>query len=224
MADDILLTQEELDEKAKQWLKDNGVALVVGIALGLGGIFGFNAYKDSKQANAEEASSLYSFVMDQVTTSNTINIDEPVNSLKTDHVGTPYAAKAVLIKAGQLAKTDVPASLVEYQWVIDNAKEVGLRHTAKIRKAKLYVSLSEYDKAKEIASQEPYDNFASHYNEILGDVAVGQAELEMAYGYYQQATEQLLPGDASYASVLQLKMAPLPKPEEEVIDSLVSNT
>ena len=69
--------------------------------------------------------------------------------------------------------------------------------------------------ASDLASQQPYDNFASHYYEILGDVAVKQAQLDQAYEYYQQASEQLLPSDASYASVLGLKMAPLPKPASE---------
>ena len=224
MADDILLTQEEQDEKAKQWLKDNGLALAIGIALGLGGIFGYNAYKASKQENAEAASNLFSTMMEQVSVSDNIDIDASVNSLKTDYASSSYAAKAALIKASQLAKTDIPAALTEYQWVIDNANELGLRHAASIRKAKLHVSLAEYDQAKKIASQESYKSFASHYKEILGDIAVQQGELDKAYDYYQQATEQLSPSDAAYASILSLKMVPLPKPEDETIADITAET
>ena len=42
MADDIFLTPEEQDERARQWLKDNGPALIVGVVLGIGAIFGWD--------------------------------------------------------------------------------------------------------------------------------------------------------------------------------------
>ena len=58
MADDIFLTPEEQDERARQWLKDNGPALIVGVVLGIGAIFGWDYYKKSQLEKAEAASSL----------------------------------------------------------------------------------------------------------------------------------------------------------------------
>ena len=59
MADDILLTPEEQDERARQWLKDNGMALVLGIGLGLGAVFGYQQWQAKLIRDAEAASQLY---------------------------------------------------------------------------------------------------------------------------------------------------------------------
>lgn len=214
MADDIFLSPEEQDEKARQWFKDNGLALFVGLALGLGAIFGYNQYRAKVQSDAETASTLYSEIMTQVSQSDIVDIDASVATLKTDYSKTSYAAKAALVKAARLSVTDLSAAASEYQWVQNNALEVGLQHTARIREAKIYLAQDDLDKATELASRQPYGSFASHYYEILGDVAVKKGELNQAYDLYNQANEALLASDASYSSVLELKMGPLPKPIE----------
>ena len=215
MADDILLTPEEQDEKARKWFKENGLSLAIGIALGLGAIFGYNQYKAKIQVDAENASSLYNSVLQQISDSSIVDISEDIEALKTDYADSPYTVKAVMINAARLADTDMESAIQEYKWAFDNAEELGVQHAARIRQAKLYIATDDLQSASDLASQQPYDNFASHYYEILGDVAVKQAQLDQAYEYYQQASEQLLPSDASYASVLGLKMAPLPKPASE---------
>lgn len=213
MADDILLTPEEQDEKARKWVKENGLALAIGITLGLGAILGYNQYKTNVQANAEQASALYSTILKQMSESDIVDIEDSVATLKQDFPKSAYAAKAALMHAAKLSKTDLPAALSEYQWISDNANEMGVQHTARIRQAKIHLAMNDLEAATSLASQQPYDNFASHYYEILGDIAVKQGELEQAYGHYQQATDNLISSDAAYASVLALKMAPLPKPD-----------
>lgn len=213
MADDILLTPEEQDEKARKWFKENGLSLAIGIALGLAAIFGYNQYKANVLANAESASDLYSNIIQQVAQSTIVDIADDVATLKADYPDSPYAVKAVMINAAQLAKSDIQAAIVEYKWAAENAAELGVQHAARIRQAKLHIEANELETAAGLASQQPYDNFASHYHEILGDIAVKQGELEQAYEHYSNASEQLLSSDASYVSVLGLKMAPLPKPE-----------
>jgi len=66
MADDIFLTPEEQDERARKWLKENGPALAIGIALGLGAIFGWNQYKAKMQRDAETASELYTAAIEEL--------------------------------------------------------------------------------------------------------------------------------------------------------------
>lgn len=211
MPDDILLTPEEQDERAKQWLKDNGFAIVFGVVLGLGAVFGYNNYKDQKLADAEAASLAYSSVLESFEQSEIADIEDRVNTLKADHAATSYAAKAVLLRARQLAVSDQAAALAELQWVSDNAKEFGLQHTAKIRQAKLHLAMGSFDQAIALASQQQQDAFASHYQEILGDAAVKQDKLLEAREHYQQAIDALSASDAAYRGVLTLKMNRLPE-------------
>lgn len=213
MADDIFLSPEEQDERAKQWLKDNGPAIAIGIALGIGAIIGFNKYKDGIQHNAEQASALFSTTLDQVSESQSANIAAQVTKLKEEHADTSYAAKAALIKASQLAETDLDAAYAELQWVADNAPENGLQHTATIRQAKIKLSQGDFDVARSLATPSSYDGFESHYNEILGDIEVKAGNLLVARTYYEAASDALTDADFTYRQVLGLKLDRLPVAE-----------
>ncbi len=210
MADDIFLTPEEQDERAKQWLKDNGMALVVGVALGLGAVFGYNQYQARQITNAEQASALYTEASTRFQQSELADISQPLERLKSDFSHTPYAAKAVLLRAKQLSVSDLSAAVPELQWVVDNAKETGLKHTALIRLAKVYLALGDLDKAHSTASGKSSQGFDSHYLEILGDIAVRRDEIDAARQHYQGAIDALAPADRGYSRILTLKMNRLP--------------
>jgi predicted negative regulator of RcsB-dependent stress response len=210
MADDIFLTPEEQDERARKWLKDNGPALAIGIALGLAAIFGYDQYKNSKITSAEQASALYATVVSEVSDSDLSNIDAQVTSLKGDYAGSSYAAKASLLKAKQLSISDLDAAYVELQWVVDNAKEVGLQHTARIRQAKIKLSQDDLAAAKALASHTPTDGFDSNYAELLAEISLKQGDEAAARNYYQTAIDTLPADQAGYARVLTLKLDRLP--------------
>jgi len=150
MADDIFLSPEEQDEKAKKWLKENGLAIGVGIALGFGAIFGYNQYKGNVQANAESASSLFSTALSAFNDSKNADIDAQLAKLKESHQRSAYASKVVLMKASQLANIDLSSAYTELQWVVDNAPEKGLVHTARIRQVKIDIANGQLDQAKRL--------------------------------------------------------------------------
>jgi len=210
MADDIFLSPEEQDERAKKWLKDNGPALVIGVALGLGAIFGFNQYNANKLAKAEQASALYTAALNEINDSDISDINAQVAELKENFSGTSYAAKAVLLKARQLSVSDLPAALTELQWVVDNAPELGLQHAARIRQAKVHVVLGDYEEAKALASRNDGEGFDSHYQEVLADISTKQGDFEAARDYYQKAIDSLQSSEAGYAQILSMKMDRLP--------------
>ena len=210
MADDIFLSPEEQDERARKWFKDNGPALGVGIVLGLGAVIGYNKYEENAQLNAESASALFQSARTEAVDSGLANIDEQVTELKEKHAATAYASKAVLIKAKQTAVNDLPKAFEELQWVVDNAPEVGLQHTARIRQAKIKIALNELDQAKAIASHTPTDGFSSHYEEVLGDIAIKNGQELEARAHYQAAIDALEGLQDSYVQILNIKLDRLP--------------
>ena len=54
-----LKTEEEQIEAFKTWWKKNGTALVLALAVGVGGYFGWQAWQNSQENHLAEASSLY---------------------------------------------------------------------------------------------------------------------------------------------------------------------
>ncbi|MFT4630740.1 MAG: putative negative regulator of RcsB-dependent stress response [Arenicella sp.] len=210
MVDDILLSPQEQDERAKQWLKDNGMAIVIGISLGLAAVFGYNNYQAKQITNAEQASSIYDTVLGLVNDSELADIESQVTSLKEGHSDSSYAAKGALLRARQLSVSDLDAAFDELAWVVSNAQEYGLKHTALIRQAKILVSQGKLEEAKAIVLTQPYQGFDSFYQEILGDIAAQQGEFSSAGGFYQSALATLGEADQSYAAILTLKKDRLP--------------
>jgi predicted negative regulator of RcsB-dependent stress response len=210
MVDDILLSPQEQDERAKQWLKDNGMAIVIGISLGLAAVYGYNNYQAKQVTNAEQASSIYETVLGLVNDSELADIDSQVTRLKQGHSDSSYAAKGALLRARQLSVSDLDTALEELAWVVSNAQEYGLKHTALIRQAKILISQGKLEEAKAIALTQPYQEFDSFYQEILGDIAVKQGEFSSADDFYQSALDTLGEADQSYAAVLTLKKDRLP--------------
>ena len=206
MADDIFLSPEEQDERAKKWLKENGLAIGIGIALGFGAIFGYNQYQDSIQKNAESASSLFSSALTLFSDSKNADIDTQLTELKDKHPSSTYASKVVLMKASQLANTDLSAAYTELEWVVNNAPEKGLVHTARIRQIKINITQGQLDKAKSLAEPASFDGFESHYKELLGDIAALQNAPDKASDYYQASIEALSASEGAYSRVLGLKL------------------
>lgn len=219
MADDIFLTPEEQDERARQWLKDNGPALAIGIVLGLGAIFGWDYYKKAQLEMAQGASAVYAETVEAIGSSELADISTQVDTLKQEYSSTSYAAKAALIKAKQIALSDLDAAFEELQWVIDNADESGLRHTARIRQAKIKLAAGDLDAAKALASYQPTQGFTSHYAEVLGDIAVQEGDSLSARVNYQTAIDSLLEAQAAYAQVLSIKLDRLPS---EALDEVTA--
>jgi predicted negative regulator of RcsB-dependent stress response len=210
MADDIFLTPEEQDERARKWLKDNGPALAIGIALGLAAIFGYEQYKDSVQRNAEQASALYQAALTEVSDSSLSDIDAQVSELKDNYASSSYAAKAALLKAKKLSLSDLDAAYIELQWVVDNAAEPGLQHTARIRQAKIKLSQGDLEQARKLASFTPTQGFGSNYDEVLAEVSVREGNTDKARELFQKAIDALPGSQSGYAQLLSLKIDRLP--------------
>lgn len=222
MVDDILLSPEEQDERAKQWIKDNGMAIVIGISLGLAAVFGYNNYQAKQIANAEQASSVYNTVIGLVNDSELADIESQVIMLKEEYSDSSYAAKGALLRARQLSVSDLDAAFEELAWVVTNAQEYGLKHTALIRQAKILLSQGKLDDAKAIALTQPYQGFDSFYQEILGDIAAQQGEYSSASDYYQSALDTLNEADQNYAAILTLKKDRLPIASGEIANSVAT--
>lgn len=214
MADDIFLTPEEQDERARKWLKDNGPALAIGIALGLAAIFGYDQYKNSKIESAEQASALYAVAATTAADSDLSDIDAQVNTLKAEYASSSYAAKAALLKAKQLSVSDLDAAFTELQWVVDNAKEVGLQHAARIRQSKIKIAQEDLATAKILASYTPTQGFDSNYAELLAEISLKQGDESAARKYYQSAIDSLPDDQVGYSRVLSLKLDRLPEVRE----------
>ena len=57
-------SEAEQMERAKDWLRTNGLWIVAGIAIGAGGLGGWRWYQERRNAQAEDASARYEELVD----------------------------------------------------------------------------------------------------------------------------------------------------------------
>lgn len=185
---DIHRSEEETVEAIKRWWKENGVAVVSGIAIGVALIVGVRYWWTYQQTQAEESSQVYSELLQQKNLGNSQQLQQLGSQLKQDYSGTPYATFAAFalaeaaIKDGQLDK-----ALSEYRWAVDNAPHAALEHLARVRLARVLVDNGQHDQALQIIDKRAHEAFEAQYGELSGDIHKAKGNIQQARSAYQQA-------------------------------------
>lgn len=205
---DAQFTEDEQVEKLKSWWKTNGSSVVVGVAIGLAAVGGYNWWQSSNQARAETASGLYEEMLIRHSEGDVQTAQQMGGTLMDDYAATPYSVLGALFMARMSVEADDTASAAEQlRWVIDNTDEVGMRHIATLRLADILIATQDYDAAESLLNSNKGDNeggFNSQYHELLGDLYVATDRADEARSAYERSLELLAPG-SSYREVLMLK-------------------
>ena len=93
-------TDDEKVEDLKNWWKENGTSIIAGITLAIGGMFGWQYWKDYQESTATEASALYAKV-DQTSVTSMEQAQADIQTLQNSYASTPYAAIASMKAAQQ---------------------------------------------------------------------------------------------------------------------------
>ena len=196
---DVYKTDEEQGEALKRWLRENGVSLASGIMLGLAVLFGVKSWTEYGERKSEEASNLYV----QFAGATQQNIDEATkhyDALIKDFSSSEYAALASLQMAKlQLEKQDTAAARAHLQWALDHAQTIGVQHSARLRLARLSLSIGETDAAEKLVAGVNEPSHTALYEELRGDIARARGRFEEAHAAYERAVAAMpenLPGRA----------------------------
>ena len=198
-------TEEEQVEKLKAWFKENGLSIVLGIVIGVGGIGGYRYWVHVQETTAVEASSHFTQLIDALTAGNSEAVREQADVLIADYASTEYALLAQLA----LARDFVAAGEFEnaesaLQQVVGNAAQDPLAYVARTRLATVQIQTEQYDQALASLAIEFPEEFAARAQELRGDVLALQGKSTAAIEAYRKA-QSANPGPAN-AEFLQRKM------------------
>jgi len=197
--------QEEL-EKLKAWWKNYGGALVLGVVLGLGLLFGNKYWSEYQETRRQAASDLYADMLQQVRDTKIDAARVSATRLTADYASTPYAGMAALMLARlSFDAGDRDAARTHLQWAVDNARDPATVHAARLRLGRLLLDAREYDAALAHAQTSNQAGFESEYAELRGDVYAAQGKSAEAREAYAAALKQL-PADAPHRRALQMKL------------------
>lgn len=188
---DIYKTDDEQAESIKNWFRQNGISLVTGVMLGLAVLFGFKSWSEYGQRNAEAASNLFvqfSMAATQDTETETETAVKVYDELIKGYSGSEYAVLASLHMGKlRLEKDDAQAAQAHLQWALEHAKADGLKHTARLRLARLKLSGGDADAADKLIAGINDPSYTALYEELRGDIARARGDMAAAYAAYERA-------------------------------------
>lgn len=187
---EIYDTEEEQVEALKRWWKENGTSTIVGLAVGIALILGWNYWRDHKKEQAVQASVIYDQLLKAVDDNQKDSIDKLAGRIQEQFGATEYAAYSGLLQA----------KLKTQQGDFTGAKEVlknvaaksnkDLSNIAKIRLVRLMLSTGEYEQGLQLINDvdaEAGSSFSGNYDELVGDLYVALDRLDEARTSYQNA-------------------------------------
>lgn len=182
-------TEEQQVEALKKWWKENGTSLLVGLLVGVSGLFGWRYYVDQNHVHAVQASDLYMQVM-QSTALNTVDdkIIDINNTLINVYSDTPYAALSSLALAkSEYEKDNVEAAVAQLELAVKHASDDVIKQIANLRLAKVYIEQSKYTEASDLLNLKHATAYDAQYEELKGDLYIAKGDIEMARAAYDKA-------------------------------------
>lgn len=181
-------TDDEKVEELKAWWKENGTSVVAGVALAVAGLFGWEYWKDWKEATAAEASTLYTEVKQQVDSQSMDKATSGIAKLQADYDSTPYAAIASLKEAQHYAtQGQYDQAATALRWVIANSKEDSFKPLASLRLARVLLAMQQPDEAMKLVSQPYPQAYQSLLEELKGDIYTVKNQTAEARAAYDNA-------------------------------------
>ncbi|TMO61757.1 YfgM family protein [Pseudoalteromonas aurantia] len=179
---EIYSTEEQQAEAIKQFFRDNGVSLALGIVLGLGGLYGWKAYNQSQITNAEAASNAYSEIVEGE------EVLANAESFIANNSDSNYAVLAAFVAAKEAVdKQQYSVATEKLRFAADTVKNLELKATALTRLARIQLTQQKLDEALATLNTPMPASFDAQVSEIKGDVYLEKGDKQSARTHYQAA-------------------------------------
>ncbi len=209
------LTDEQQLESLKQWWKENGIQLVLVVALAVGGWYIWQQWQGNKKIKAEMGSLIYIEMMDIAAQAPLSTLPderretmvERSQVLKRDYANTQYAHYAGLLLAKlAVAEKRFDDAAEELQTVIDNTQGEELSYIARMRLARLEMGRKNYPQALQLLEGDTPPAILPSVAELRGDIHLFADNQPAARAAYQSAIDALGSGDQRLRALLELKL------------------
>lgn len=212
-----MMDEHERGEAVRAWVRQNGSAIVGGVALGLALIFGYQWWERSKVEHRLDAATQYQAVADAAERKDLEALNQLSGALAKDYADTPYA----LLAAMQVADAQINAGKIEdARKALDDAatlaQEPALKALIELRRARLALAANDAEGAIKLVDALPKDMYAGLAAEVRGDALQALGRTDEARAAYDTALIELETG-APNRRIVEMKLSDLggaPAPAE----------
>ena len=196
----------EQSELVQKWLRENGLSIVVGIAIGLVGIFGWQQWRAHQARHESEASELYQQVQTALASSKPDAASKLTDQLKKDYAKSPFTVFAVSDQAVQQVRAkQLDKAETSLEWAESHAADPALKSLTLLRIAQVELARDNGKAALTTLDRIPADSYKGMAQELRGDVLVKLGRSDEARKAYQTALS-VLSEEAPQRGALQMKL------------------
>jgi predicted negative regulator of RcsB-dependent stress response len=203
-----LTTDDEKVEAIKKWWKENGVAVIAGIVIGLGLVFGWRAWVNHQAQVGQRASLAFEQLLMAASAEDPESAVKQAEVLVEEYSGGPYAALADLALARvRVEQGELDAAADALRAALDRAPDPALAELAAFRLARVLIAAGSLDAASTVIDEHADGSaFSADFAGLRGDIAAARGRIDAAREAYQAA----LDGGAGLSRLIELKLRDLP--------------
>ncbi len=195
---------KEQGEVVKKWLSENGSAIVMGLVIAFGGLFGFKQWQSWQESNRQQASAEFEVMAELLTEGQLDAAMSNFQNLQDNHSRSPYTSMAALQMArARLDGNQADLAIGLYESVMEDGYPKALAVIARARLARVLLEQGSTDEALAVLQAESnITGFESRYAEIRGDIYQAQGNVDESIVAYQEALDTLEAGEGDRATLV----------------------
>ncbi|MBB1268143.1 tetratricopeptide repeat protein [Shewanella sp. SR44-3] len=204
---EIYSTEEQQVDAIKQFWKDYGTSIALGAVIGLGGLYGWNAYSENQVSSAELASEAFQTIA--LDAENSPNVMKAAAEFEKNHDQQGYQALLQFMLAKSAVEAgDLTQAEQAYTKVIAAKPAAGLDMIAALRLARVQAEQGNLGTALATLEHVTDTAYGAQRDELKGDFYARQGEFDKAKSAYQDAVTL---GGTLASPALQMKLDSLNK-------------
>jgi len=194
----------EQGELVKKWLSENGSAIVIGLVIAFGGLFGFKQWQAWQLNSRQQASAEFEIMGELLSAGQLDAAVTNFENLRNDYSDSAYTSMAAMQFArARIASNQPDLAIGLYEFVIENGYPKAMTIVARERLARVLLDQGDPDGAlKVLDGAEEITGFESRFAEVKGDIYFSQGRMEESIAAYQQAVELLEAGTGDRARLV----------------------
>jgi len=185
---DEFLSEREQAEQLRNWLRENWIWLVAGVALTLGGYYGYRWWESRQASRSLEAGQRFAAMLDAIGSNKRDEGLRIAGEVTGEYADTPYADQATLV----LARLDVDSgnfasAETRLATIAGNSRDPELRLVARLRLARVQLAQGRYDDALATLDAIEQPSAEPRVLELEGDVQLAKGDKTAALDAWRKA-------------------------------------